>query len=215
MRHVVTVLLLGGLLAVGASSVRGQDDLQYGLTLGFNRATLENTPVDVSGRTVFTGGFGVRKQVYGPLSLQAELLVSQQGTEIDREGGGAIEYGAGYLELPLSVRAQAPPVGAFTFYGEGGGFGAVKLFERQTAGEGDINTSFDTDTSFYRQTSGGALAAVGAIVEIQGQQINVAVRRSWGLVDVAQDIEDQPFPGTPFPSTGKTRTWSMLLRLGF
>lgn len=213
MRFVVGLLLMGGLLAGGPPSGNGQD-LQYGAALGVNRVTVQAPGTDPGSYFAFAGGFVLRQQIYGPASIQAELLLNQKGARISAEQGGAIDYGAGYLELPLLVHLTAPSMRWVTLYGEAGGFGGVKIFERQTPGE-NLNVPFETGVSFYRRINAGVLAGVGARIQIQGQNFNLIVRRTWGLRDIARDVESQPFPEAPFPEEGRTRTWSLLLRLGF
>lgn len=215
MRHVVGLLLLAGLLAGRASPSHGQEGLQYGFALGVNRVTMQVPGADPGSYFAFAGGFVLRKHVSGPVSLQSELLLNQKGVEIENESEGAIDYGAGYLELPLLVRLESPPVQSIPVHGEVGGFGAVKLFERQTPGEGELNVSFDTGTSFFRRLNAGVVAGAGVTLPISEQGLNLTVRRTWGLRDVARSVADQPFPEVPFPADGETRAWSLLLRLGF
>ncbi|MCS3702597.1 outer membrane beta-barrel protein [Salinibacter ruber] len=212
MRFVVCALVLTGLLAGGTAS-QAQDTRQYGFTIGVNRVTLQSPASDLGSYFAAVGGGVVRQPLYGPVSAQAELLISQKGTRVDREEGGAIDYGAGYLKLPLLLHLEAPSVRSVVVHGEAGGFGAVKLFERQTPG-GDVNLPFDTGRSFYRRLDAGVVAGVGAALPIGGQRLNLTVRRVWGLRDAARDVTDQPFPEASFPAEGKTRAWSLMLRLG-
>ena len=213
MRTVVSVLLLVGVLGGGPLHGYGQA-LQYGITLGVNRVTIQSPEVDPGQYFAFSGGVVVRQKVLGPASIQAELLLNQKGARIPAEPGGAIDYGAGYLELPLLIHLRMPSARSVTLYGEAGGFGGVKLFERQTPGE-NINVSFDTQTSFYRRIDAGVIAGVGAMIPIRDRRLNLTVRRAWGLRNVARAVESQPFPEAPFPAEGQTRTWSLSLRLGF
>jgi hypothetical protein len=213
MRSVLCVLVLTGLVAGGAPS-QGQDTRQYGLAIGLNRVTLQSPTSGLDGYFAAMGGFVARQRLYGPVSAQAELLLSQKGTRVDREQGGAIDYGAGYLKLPLLVHLQTPSLQSVVVHGEAGGFGAVKLFERQTPG-GDVNVPIPGDQSFYRRLDAGVVAGVGAALPIGGQRLNLTVRRVWGLRDAAREGADQPFPEAPFPEEGETRAWSLMLRLGF
>lgn len=213
MRLVVALLLLVGLLAGGSLSSHGQD-LQYGAALGINRVTMQTSSTDTGSYFPFAGGFVLRQSLFGPVSIQPELLLNQKGAEIESESGGSIEYGVGYLELPLLIHLEAPSVRSVIVHGEAGGFGAVKLFERQTPGE-NLNISFDTSTSFFRRYNAGIVAGIGATLPIGNQRLNLTVRRAWGLMDIARDVEDQPFPEAAFPPEGESRTWSLLLRLGF
>lgn len=195
--------------------MHAQEDLQYGLTLGVNQVTLESSAPETDSYFAFNGGLIVRKPLYGPLSVQSEFLFNQRGVRINAEDGGAIDYGAGYFEIPLLVHLETPSVQSVVLHGEAGGFGGVKLFERQTPGGGDLNAGIRTGVSFYQQLNAGAVVGLGAIIPIRGQRLNLTVRRTWGLRDVTQDVESQPLPQAPFPSDGETRTWSLLLRLGF
>ncbi len=214
MRFIVGIFLLGGLLAGTPGPVQGQEDLQYGFTLGVNRVTMQSPGLDLGSYFVFAGGIVLRQPLFGPVSIQAELLLNQKGVEIDSEEGGAIDYGAGYLELPLLIHGKTPPVQSITVHGEAGGFGAIKLFERQTPGEGDLNVPLRTGVSFYRWINTGVVAGMGATVPVLDQQLHFTVRRTWGLKDVARDVSEQPFPQASFPAQGKTRTWSLLVRFG-
>ena len=215
MRFVVGTLVFVGLLLGPSVVSHAQEGPQFGLTLGVNRVTLQSPGADPGRYFAFSGGVVLRQHLYGPASIQAELLLNQQGARIPSEEGGAIDYGAGYLDLPLLLHLQAPTVQSITLYGEAGGFGGLKVFERQTPGGGDINVAFDTGTSFYRRFNGGVLAGMGAMIPIRGSRLNLTLRRGWGLRDVAQDVTDQPFSEAPFPPEGRTRTWSLLLRFGF
>lgn len=212
MRFVVGALVLVGLLA-GASPSQGQDARQFGLTLGVNRVTMQSPSAGLGSYFAAVGGVVVRQPVYGPMSAQAELLLSQKGTEVEGTEGGAINYGAGYLELPVLLHLQGPSVQSVALHAEAGGFGAVKVFERQTPG-GDLNVSFDTGASFFRRLDAGIVAGVGAALPLGEQRLNLTVRRVWGLRNVSQDRMDQPFDQAPFPAQGETRAWSLLVRLG-
>jgi len=213
MRAAVGLLLLVGLLADAPLSSHGQD-LQYGIALGVNRGTMQVPGADPESYFAFAGGFVLRQSLYGPVSIQSELLLNQKGVEIEAGNGGSIKYGVGYLELPLLVHLKAPSVRSVTVHGEAGGFGAVELFERQTPGD-NLNISVDSATSFFRRYNAGVVAGAGATLPIRDRRLNLTVRRAWGLTDVAQEVADQPFPDAAFPADGETRTWSLLLRLGF
>ncbi|MFB6274131.1 MAG: porin family protein [Salinibacter sp.] len=215
MRYVVALLLLGGLFLAPSSPLHAQDGRQFGITLGANWATMRSPIRDPASFLVFVGGIGLRQPLAGPMSLQSELLLNQKGAEIREEnGGGSIEYSAGYLELPVLVHVQAPSFASVTVYGEAGGYGGVKLFERQTPGD-NVDVSFNTGPSFFHRFNAGAIAGIGATVSLRGRSLNLTVRRTWGIPDVARDVDDQPFTDVTFPDEGRTRTWSLLLRLGF
>ncbi|MFB6098435.1 MAG: porin family protein [Salinibacter sp.] len=214
MRYVVGLLLVG-LLAVRPSPVRGQAGRQYGLTLGVNRGAIKSPDGRLGGHFGFVLGGVVRQPLYASLAVQSGLLLSQKGTEVRNDEGGAIEYQAGYIELPLLLHLEAPLVQSMVVYGEVGGFGAVKLFERQTPGEGNLNVALRTGRTFFQRFNAGLLAGIGATIPIRDQRLNVTVRREWGLPDVARNVENQPFPQVSFPREGRTRTWSLLLRFGF
>lgn len=213
MRSVVGILLFAGVCAGGPLPTQGQE-LQYGFTLGGNWGTMQSPGLDPGRHVAFAGGFVLRQPVAGPLSLQSELLLNQKGVEVESDEEGAIDYGVGYLELPLLIHLKTPSLQSVTVHGEAGGFGAVKLFERQTPGGGGLNVPIRTGVSFYRRINAGIVAGVGATVPIRGQRLNVTVRRAWGLRNVARDVPNQPFSEAPFPPEGKTRTWSFLLRFG-
>lgn len=215
MRRLVGVLLLASLLVGGVSpQAWGQVDPQVGVTIGGTLATLESPDDDVGNRTTYVLGLLLRQQAVKPLSLQAELLLSQKGTEVEADGGGALQYGAGYLELPILVHVEAPPVKTVTLHAEAGGFGAVKLYEQQRSGSGSISIPFGVTESFFHRFDAGLTGGLGVSVPIGTRRLNLTIRHERGLVDVARTVEDQPFSSAPFPTEGQTRTWSLLLRLG-
>lgn len=215
------IVLCCVLLTGGMQSAQGQDDTpRFGVTLGLNRATLSapDAAVDPSGRYAFSGGIVARVWEHGPVSLRPELLLSQKGAVLDADQSPGIQYGAGYIELPVLLNAEVPSLGPVTPYGLAGGFGGIKVFERQQPSESDVNISFDTGASFFRRFDAGLVAGVGGHLQFGGQRLNLVVRRSWGLVDVAgppNTLEDPIFSESPaFPESATTRTWTFLLRLG-
>jgi hypothetical protein len=217
----VGIVLCSVLLAGGMQSAQGQDDTpRFGLTLGFNRATLSapDAAVGPSARNAFTGGIVARVWERGPVSLRPELLLSQKGAVLDADQSTGIQYGAGYIELPVLLNAEAPSLGPVTPYGLAGGFGGIKVFERQQPSESEINVSFDTGASFFRRFDAGLVAGVGGHIQFGEQRLNLVVRRSWGLVEVADPpttLESPIFSESPaFPESATTRTWTFLLRLG-
>lgn len=214
MWRLYTVLLLTLVLSCVGKEADAQSGREYGATLGFNWTTLAS-PSEVGLHSAFSGGVVLRQPLYGPVSLQSELLLNQKGTEVDREERGGIAYGVGYLELPLVLHVVTPQIRSATLYGEAGGYGAVKVFERQTPATGELNFALRTGTSFYRRVDAGALAGIGATVPLGQRRLSFVVRREWGLVDVAKDVDSQPFESAPFPASGETRAWSLQLRFGF
>lgn len=212
-RFVAVLVLLGGLLATPPSA-EAQDDPQFGVALGLNLATLEAPAAETGIRELFTGGMVARMGLVGRLSVQGELLFSQKGAAIGEEGS-VIRYGASYVDLPLLLRLEGPTLGPVQLYGMAGGFGGVKVFERQRAG-GDLSLPLpDAGTSFFRRTNAGALGGLGGTISIGGGRgLNLLVRYSHGLVDVARPVDEQPFPQAPFPPDAHTRTVSVMLLLG-
>lgn len=210
----VTTILFLCVLVLGAGPADAQSGREYGATFGFNRATLESS-VDLGTHSAAAAGIIVRQSLSGPVALQTELLLNQKGTEVDREGGGGIAYSAAYAEVPVLLHVAAPRFRTVRIYGEVGGYGGVKMFERQTPASGQLNISLRTGTSFYHRVNAGALAGIGATFSLRERQISFIVRYSHGLVDVARDVDEQPFPEAEFPEDGKTRTWTLQFRFGF
>lgn len=211
---VFVILLMGGLLSAAPSPLHAQEGRQFGVTLGTNWATMQSPSQDPDRFFTFVGGVGVKQPLPGPVELQSELLVSQKGAEIRGEEGASIEFNAGYLELPILMHLEAPSFKSITVYGEAGGYGGVKLFERQTPGD-NVNVPFDTGVSLFHRFNAGAIAGLGTRIQFRGQTLNLTVRHDWGFPDVAREVEEQPFADVTFPAEGKTRTWSLLLRFGF
>lgn len=209
-----TVLLVTVVFLCSPTPADAQSGRAYGGTLGFNWTTLAS-PGEVGLHSAFSGGVVLRQPVYGPISLQPELLIHQKGTEVDSDQGGGIAYGVGYLELPVVLHVVTPDIRSLILYGEAGGYGAVKIFERQTPAAGELNFSLRTGTSFYRRVDAGAVAGLGATVPLRQMRLSFVVRREWGVVDVAKEVDPQPFESAPFPASGETRAWSLQLRFGF
>lgn len=210
----ITTILFFGVLVLGAGPADAQSGRDFGATFGFNRATLESS-VDLGVHSAGAAGIVVRQSLFGPVALQTELLLNQKGTEVDSEEGGGIAYSAAYADLPVLLHVVTPRFRSVRIYGEAGGYGGVKMFERQTPASGQLNISLRTGTSFYRRVDAGALAGIGAMFPFRDRQISFIVRYSRGLVDVARDVDEQPFPEAEFPKNGKTRTWTLQFRFGF
>lgn len=212
MRRFVLLVLFGLFLGAG-HAVQGQPSPEFGITFGVNVATLD-APGDLGFRQMAAGGIVAQMTVTGPLSVQSQLLLSQKGV-LARGERGSIRYGAGYIDVPLLLRFEFPTIGPVTPYGLGGGFGGVKLFERERAG-GDVSLPLpDRGPSFFRRTNGGLTAGLSTVISVgSGRRLDLTVRYEHGLVDVARSIAEQPYEQAPFPSTGKTRTWSIMLQFG-
>lgn len=215
MRHLLGLVLLGSFFLNGAGHTAwGQEGPQFGFTIGGNLATMEVPNGDLGNRTSYAVGALLRQHLFGPVSLQSELLLSQKGAEIDADGGGALQYGAGYLEGPVLIYVEAPSGRGITFHGEAGGFGAIKLFEQQRSRSGGVSLPVGMETTFFHRFDVGVAGGLGVSVSAGDRRLNATVRHERGLVDVAQAVDTQPFPSAPFPAEGQTRTWSLLIRLG-
>jgi hypothetical protein len=209
------LVLLLGLFLVAAGPAQAQEGPQVGVALGVNVATLDAPSAETSTRQLVTAGVVARMGVAGPVSVQGELLFSQKGATVTANGD-AIRYGGGYLDLPLMLRVQGPTLGPVVLHGLAGGFGGLKIFERQRAG-GDLSLPLpDADTNFFERTNAGLTGGLGGTVELgSGRRLNLVVRYSHGLVDVARAVDDQPFSSVPFPPEARTRTVSLLVHVGF
>lgn len=185
-----------------------------GGTIGFNLATVQTPNADVGIRPSYVFGVLVRQQVYGSAALQSELLLSQKGVAVLAEEGGSIRYGAGYLDLPLLIHVTGPTVQGVTVHGEAGGFGALKIFEQQRPGGGGLNLALSTETTFFKRFDAGGVAGLGATFQLGDRRFNLTARYARGMVDVAREVNDQPFTEAPFPDEARTQTWSLLLRMG-
>jgi hypothetical protein len=211
--RLVGSLLLIALLLGPSLPAHGQESPRFGLALGLNLATLDTPGADANVRALFSGGGVAHLGLVGPLSVQGELLFDQKGAAVE-ENGDVIRYGAGYVDLPLLLRVDGPELGAVTLYGLAGGFGGVKVFEQQRAG-GDLSLPLpDPGTSFFTRTNAGLTGGIGGVLSIGGGRgLNLVVRYSHGLVDVARAPDEPPF-SVPFPAEARTRTVSIMLHLG-
>ena len=216
LRIACVVLLIVALTPARPADAQFADlSIQWGATLGFNLASLQTDDVDVSTRTAFAGGLVAQIDGPGPVSLQPELLFAQKGGAVaTTEGDGEVRYGANYVDLPVAVRVDGPRIRMARPYLLAGGFGGVKIFERQTAGGGEIRFPIETETSFFHRFNAGFLAGVGARLTLGEGHLGVEVRYARGLVDVAQNLNEQAFDLAPFPRTAETKTWLFLVRFG-
>lgn len=214
MRCLLTLALLSALLIGSLQPVWGQEGIQVGGTVGFNLATMDAPNADLGVRPSYAVGVVVRRRLYGSVALQSELLLTQKGAAVKAERGGSIRYGAAYLDLPLLVHMTGPTVQTVTLHGEAGGFGGLKLFEQQRPGGGGLSLPLQTGTTFFNRFDAGIVMGLGATFSLGDRRFNVTARHAWGLVDVAQNVDDQPLPAAPFPQSAQSRTWSLLVRLG-
>jgi hypothetical protein len=203
-----------GILSFAPVSAQAQEDPQFGLAFGLNLATLEAPAVRTSVRALASGGVVARVGIGGPLSVQGELTFEQKGATVEADGD-AIRYGVGYVDLPLMLRADGPTIGPVALYGLAGGFGGVKVFERQRAA-GDVNLPLpDSGTAFFERTNVGLTGGLGGTISLRsGRTLTLVVRYTHGLVDGARALDEQPFT-VSFPSEAETRTVSIRMHVGF
>jgi hypothetical protein len=208
------LLVLIGVLWAPPRTASGQSAPEIGVALGMNLATLDAPAVATGVRPLFSGGLVAQQELVGRLSVQGELLFDQKGAAVENEGN-TIRYGAGYVDLPLLLRLRGPSLGSVRLHGLVGGFGGVKVFERQRAG-GDLSLPLpDAGTSFFRRVNAGLTGGIGGTIAVGGGRgLTLVARYSHGLVDVAQTVDEQPFPQAPFPAEAHTRTVSVWLLLG-
>mgnify|MGYP006271561635 CR=1 FL=1 len=213
MRFLLCLTALSCALLSLPPSAHAQWSADLGATLGFSWASLDAD--SAGGRSTFQGGVTARIEREGaPLSLRSGLLFAQKGTAVEGAEGGELQYGANYLHLPVVLHAQGPSISIVTPYVQAGGFGSLKIFERQSAGGDGIRVPIETDESFFQRTDAGLMVGVGAELLLGERPLGVTIRYAHGLVDVAQDIGEQVFPDTPFPSPAQTRVWTVGLELG-
>jgi hypothetical protein len=213
-RRLVLISLLG-LLAGLPASAPAQEGPQFGVALGLNIATLDAPSAATSARQLVTGGVVARMGIAGPVGVQGELLFSQKGATVEANGD-ALQYGVGYVDLPLMLRVEGPTLGPVALHGLAGGFGGLKIFERQRA-DGNPSLPLRSEgATFFERTNAGLTGGLGGTISLGGRRrLNLVVRYTHGLVDVARSVDDQPFPSVPFPSEAETRTVSLLVHLGF
>lgn len=151
----------------------------------------------------------------GPVSAQSELLLNQKGALV-REDDGAMRHGIGYIDLPLLLHLEGPSIGRVQPYVVGGAFGSVKLFEQQRPGSSGLSLSIDAGQTFFRRTNAGWTGGIGSAISLgYERRINLLVRYSHGVVDVARSVDlDAESAVIPLPGDAQTRTWSIMLRTG-
>lgn len=214
----VLVVVVAAILGVAPGSVRetsAQVTTEAGLTLGLNLATLHpDAGPDLDLRTAFTGGVVLTVTPTGlPIALQPELLFMQKGMSIEGEDA-EVRYGAAYVELPVLLRVDAPSIGPVTPHVLGGGFGGIKVFERQSVGGLGANLPLRRDGTYFERVDAGLVVGLGATLGVGPGRLGLTARYSHGLVDVAQDVTDPVFDSTPFPADAQTRTFTFLVRFG-
>lgn len=208
----LVVTLVAGAAPRNASA---QIETDVGVTLGLNLATIRtDAPSAPNLRTGFMGGLVLQVRPRGvPVHLQPELLFVQKGTALDR-GDGEIRFGASYIELPLLLQADAPSIGPVTPHVVGGGFGGVKVAERQSVGGLGGNLPLQTDESYFERFDAGLVGGLGGTLGLGDSRLTFTARYAYGLVDVAQDDTRDLFDELSFPTDARTSTWFFLLRFG-
>jgi len=213
----LALLLAAALSAPLPAAAQFSDvSVQWAPTAGINLATLRTDTADVASETTFAGGLLLHVDVPGPVSLQPELLFVQKGAAVGlRNGDGEVRYTGNYIELPLTLHVNGPRIGPVRPHLALGGYGSVKIFERQSAGGGEISFPLESDVSFYNRTDAGVHAGLGArFTAGGGGRLGIELRYSRGLVDVTQELSSQPFSEAPFPADGQTETWMLFIRFG-
>jgi len=196
-----------------------QFDPEFALTVGANFATLRDAEDGVGSRTSFAGGVAMKVDLVGPLSAQAEALLSRRGLAVDVNdpmGGSAeVRYGASYVDLPVLLRVDGPTLfGLVTPHAMGGGYGSLKVFEQQSSGGDGITIPVNLDGPFYNRFDAGLTGGLGAGLGVGQSRLALTVRYAYGLVDVAQ-TDASGAEVAPFPQQGQTSSWSVMARFGF
>ena len=208
--------LVALVLGLCAGSAPAQPSVEFAPRIGANIATVaSDADASLSRKTSLMGGIAVRIQIPGPVSLQPELLVSPKGTEVSAPEGGDVRFSATYVEVPVMLRADLPPIrGTVTPFVQGGGYAAVKMFEQQSVGGLSGQLPLDFDQSFYRRFDGGLTAGIGAAVD----RLAVTARYSYGLVETVQDDIGPTFEDNPDqrpPEDGSSAVWTLSVSFGF
>lgn len=215
MRRLVCVGLVAGLALIQPLSVQGQTSPDFGMTLGLNLATLEGSTGDLGLRQLFVGGAVAQVKIAGPVSAQSELLLNQKGALVRAEDR-AMRHGIAYVDLPLLLHLEGPSMGRVQPFVTGGAFGSIKLFEQQRPGSSGLSLAIDTGTTFFRRMNAGWTGGLGTAFSMRRERrINLLVRYSHGVVDVARSVDpDAASDVIPLPGDAQTRTWSIMLRTG-
>ncbi len=113
----VTLILLLCILFL-SQIVQAQENTIYGAKLGVNVATVGGDAEGVQGRLGFVGGLYLISKLSDHVSLQPEIVYSQQGaTEI--AGNDVIKYD--YIHFPIALKVS-PAKGFYVQFGPQFGF---------------------------------------------------------------------------------------------
>ena len=176
-RSVPALAFLFLLAAPGASA-----QVSVGVTAGLNVASWQVGGFNEleSPRTRFVGGLTARAGTARLLGLQADLLYTQKGSQLD---DGSIRYAADYVELPVLVRL-VPPLGVPLAVGVSLGVAPAlpvrgrvdyDAFEDEPAGSEEIDLQTDVGL------------VVGA--DVGSGPFEVGLRYTYGLRNVIAEPE--------------------------
>lgn len=149
----------------------------FGVRAGLNVATFTETDFfDFDARLGFVGGAFARVPVGGPLTLQPEVLYSQEGARLDFAG---VDYSVDYLEIPLLARLAVPLVDLLdtgVFVGPAIGIAVADDIELD---EGTTEESLDPQTDF----------GIVAGADVGAGPFSVDLRYTFGLRDVLAESD--------------------------
>lgn len=213
MARLRVTLLLFPLIICAIEPATAQVSVHGGITIGANVATLRTDTAKLGYRTAVIGGVVGQLNIPGPLAVRPELLLSRKGATVEARDGNIV-YKAGYLEMPLLLKGALPFLRSYRPHLLVGPAVAVKIFERQAVGGDNTNINVETDQSFFKRTDIGITAGLGGSMGAGPGALEISLRYTLGLTDVAKAVEQQPFPESPFPEEGKNGVWTLMLSFG-
>ena len=179
------------ILAGGASTALAQER-QIGLKAGVNVASVvfDGNEVDTYNERrigFVAGGFGVWP-LSGPTAIQVEALFSQKGAKVaDDSEDVAATLELDYLDIPVLLRVQGPPLGAnllHFFAGPSVSFRTGARSKLTYEGFNFDEGSIDNIENEIERFDFGIVAGAGMDI---GRRIVIDARYSWGLSTINKD----------------------------
>lgn len=176
------VLAAGSFVILPAAAFAQEVGVKAGLNSAWLTPLEDETP-DITPRLGPVGGVWVRAPFTRRVSLQAEGLFSEKGSEWDFPGFASWKYRVRYLEVPLLARADfGAPASTTRMFAVAGAAPAFKLSARTTIEFEGQTVTRDSADAFY-SLDVGLVGGVG--VEIGRAQVEA--RYTHGLRHINTD----------------------------
>jgi hypothetical protein len=212
------MLSLGASPPAAAQSAGGDGPtVGFGLRLGGHYATFRDAGQPVGYNLTAAVGAFARIGRLGPFALQPEVLYVQKGTQVTQTNG-RVTFEAGYIDVPVLIRAQLPTVLVVRPALVAGPTVGVKITERITSrlsGEGSLDPIGDVPRLFERFDYGVTAGIELGFTDAVAAGLSVSIRHAYGLRDLARAPAAQNAIVGAYPGQGKSSAWMLGVSLRF